>query len=85
MRDEATAAELDADSDEDVLVLSRSFDLREWVEDELLLALPIVPLHDPECPAPLPLPADELPEAVAEEGRPSPFAVLQSLKAGNKT
>lgn len=85
VRDEATAAELDADSDEDVLVLSRSFDVREWVEDELLLALPIVPLHDPECPAPLPLPADELPEAAAEEGRPNPFAVLQSLKPGNKT
>lgn len=85
VRDEATAAELDADSDEDVLVLSRSFDVREWVEDELLLALPIVPLHEPDCPEPLPLAADEdTPEPAAAE-RPHPFAVLQSLKTGNKT
>lgn len=77
VRDEAQAAELDADSDDDVLVLSRRFDVQEWVEDELLLALPIVPLHE-ACPEPLPLgdaPAEEAPPE-----RPNPFAVLQALK-----
>lgn len=84
VRDEATAAELDAESEEDVLVISRSFDVRDWVEDELLLALPIVPLHEPACPEPLPLALDEgEPEPEAAE-RPHPFAVLQSLKTGNK-
>jgi uncharacterized protein len=47
--DEALAASLDADSDEDVLELSRSFDLLELVEDELIMESPIVPFHD-ECP-----------------------------------
>lgn len=78
VRDEVQAAELDADSDDDVLVLSRRFDLHEWVEDELLLALPIVPLHE-VCPAPLPLPVDQEVEVVPT--KPNPFAVLQALKA----
>ena len=80
VRDETQAAELDVDSEEDVLVLSSQFDAREWIEDELLLALPIVPLHK-VCPEPL---AQAL-EAAGHEaelpaGRPNPFAVLQSLK-----
>lgn len=79
VRDEAQAAALDAELDDDVLVLSRAFDVREWVEDELLLALPIVPLHE-ACPEPLPLPADEPAEQV--EARPNPFAALQVLKGG---
>lgn len=77
VRDEAQAAELDAELDDDVLVLSRAFDVREWVEDELLLALPIVPLHE-SCPEPLPLPAEVEPEQPEE--RPNPFAALQVLK-----
>jgi uncharacterized protein len=72
---EDAAAQLDADSEDDVLALTRALDLRELVEDELLLALPLVPRHD-VCPEPLPMPpADE----VAEE-RPNPFAALASLK-----
>jgi len=75
---EDAAAQLDADSEDDVLALTRSLDLRELVEDELLLALPIVPRHD-ECPQPLPMPeADEL----EEEPAPSPFAALAALKRG---
>jgi uncharacterized protein len=49
VEDESLAAELDADSDDDVLALEREHDLRELVEDELLLALPMVPRHD-RCP-----------------------------------
>lgn len=52
---ESQAEALDADSDDDVLALSRSLDLRELAEDELLLALPLVPRHD-ICPQPLPVP-----------------------------
>lgn len=72
--DEATAAALDADSDDDVLVASRQFDLQALVEDELLLAFPLVPMHE-ACPDPLPARADE-----AEAPRASPFAALASLK-----
>lgn len=48
-KDEAEAAVLDAESDEDVLALSRVFDLLELVEDELIMAQPIVPRHE-VCP-----------------------------------
>jgi uncharacterized protein len=37
--DEATAEALDDESEEDLLALSREFDLRELIEDELLMAL----------------------------------------------
>lgn len=49
VKDEAAAAELDAESDDDVLALSRQFDLMALIEDELIMAQPIVPRHD-ECP-----------------------------------
>jgi len=74
---EAAAAELDADSENDVLALTRALDLRELVEDELLLSLPLVPRHD-QCPAPLRLPSD--PEPDVEAGQPHPFAALAALK-----
>jgi len=74
--DEASAAHLDEHSEEDVLVLTRSLDLHELVEDELLLALPLVPRHD-ICPHPLPSDA----AAVLEpEELKHPFAGLASLK-----
>ena len=48
---EAQAEELDESSEVDVLVASKAFDLLELVEDELLMALPLVPRH-PECDLP---------------------------------
>ena len=52
---EAQAEALDAESDDDVLALNRWMSLRELVEDELLLGLPLVPRHA-VCPQPLPVP-----------------------------
>lgn len=78
---EDAAAALDADLEEDVLALSRAFDAQELVEDELLLALPLVPRHE-VCPTPLALPAagaDE-PAEVASDGAPHPFAALAAWK-----
>ena len=49
---EEQAAQLDADSEEDVLASTRSLDLHQLAEDELLLALPLVPRHE-VCPQPL--------------------------------
>ena len=74
---EDAAAQLDADSEDDVLALTRALDLRELIEDELLLALPLVPRHA-VCPEPLPLVQD--PE-IADD-KPNPFAVLAALKRG---
>ena len=74
--DEEEAARLDEENeDEDVLVANRSFNLLGLVEDELILALPIVPRHA-ECPQPLlPAAADE-----AAETAPNPFAALAALR-----
>lgn len=82
VKDEAAAAELDVDSEEDVLALPRHLDLAELIEDELLLALPLVPRHE-TCPQPLPVPADD--EELVEEKRPNPFAALAALKKGGGT
>jgi uncharacterized protein len=76
---ESTAAELDAESEDDVLAVTRALDLRALIEDELLLEMPLVPRHE-VCPAPLVVEAE--PDA-ADEHRPNPFAVLAALKRGD--
>lgn len=78
VRGEDEAARLDAESEDDVLALERAFDLRALVEDELLLALPLVPRHE-QCPQPLAVPPQ--PEAEAEAPvRENPFAALARLR-----
>ncbi len=85
---ETLAAELDAESEEeDVLVISRSFDLPELIEDELLLALPLAPCHVvcPELPRlPVDVTVDELqadPAADVTDGaKRRPLAGLADLK-----
>lgn len=76
---EETAARLDTDGEDDVLALTRALDLRELLEDELLLALPIVPRHE-VCPKPLVVAAST--EDMPDE-KPNPFAALAALKRGN--
>ena len=66
-------------SEEDVLVLSREFNLLELVEDELLMSVPPVPKHE-ECPAPVKLQAADADFVDAPVEKPNPFAVLQQLK-----
>ncbi|MGF6526180.1 YceD family protein [Variovorax sp. PvP013] len=77
--DEATAELEDENSEEDVLVAARDFDLRELIEDELLMDIPITPRHD-VCPQPVQLSAVD--PAFEEEGseRVNPFAVLGNLR-----
>ncbi|MFO1337537.1 MAG: DUF177 domain-containing protein [Burkholderiaceae bacterium] len=84
VRDADQAEALDAELEDDVLELQRHMDLRELVEDELLLALPLVPRHD-RCPVPLSSSAghgDGDGEAAEGEApvRPHPFAALAQLK-----
>ena len=57
----------------DVIVGSRTCDMRDLIEDEALLALPQVPKHD-LCPE------SKLLDALKSE-EPSPFASLKDLKA----
>lgn len=79
--DEQLAAQIDADSEEDVLAMPRHLNLRDLIEDELLLALPIVPRHQ-TCPQPLPVPHQDIDasEPVQSETRKNPFAALAALK-----
>ena len=85
-------AEDDA-SDEDLLVMTPQFDLLALLEDELLMAIPLVPMHD-ECPVALTMSVGQLTPSgepgelqtglgtAAGSGKPNPFAVLAQLKNG---
>ena len=78
--DEATAAAMDDDSEDDVLEMSTDFNLLGLIEDEVLMALPLVPRHD-VCPTGVVQSAqtDDFND-VAEE-KPNPFAALAALKS----
>jgi uncharacterized protein len=77
--DEASAAALDDESEEDVLVVSTEFDLPGLVEDELLMALPLVPRHE-TCPVEVKLAVEDADFGAASAEKPSPFAALASLR-----
>ena len=75
----------DDESEEDLLVMAPQFDLLAVLEDELLMALPLVPMHD-ECPvAPVMQAGEEAlaKEAVEKDEKPHPFALLAQLKKKN--
>ena len=76
--DEATAVAEDDESEEDLLVLEDHFDVLALIEDELLMALPLVPMH-PTCLSEQ-APTSREEEAILAEAKPNPFAVLASLK-----
>ena len=71
-------AEDDA-SEEDLLVMAPQFDLLAVLEDELLMALPLVPMHG-ECPVPPVLHAGDDGPATPATGKPKPFAMLAQMK-----
>lgn len=77
--DEATAAALDDECEEDLLVLSREFNLHELIEDELLMELPVVPRHE-VCPEPVPLASSDDDFEEANASKPNPFAALANLR-----
>ena len=85
VRSEQEAARLDEESDDDVLSLPARLDLIELLEDELILALPLVPKHAQDCPEPLqasvqPQGALPLPVQPSTPPLPHPFAALASLR-----
>jgi len=95
VRGEDEAARLDEESEDDVLALVPRLDLRELIEDELILALPLVPRHE-TCPQPL---WDDRDAAGADDATgtragqsaapaappaPHPFAALAALRRGDK-
>jgi len=85
---EDEAERLDDESEDDVLALPpRGLDALALIEDELIMALPLVPKHD-RCPQPLPVAMPPEPGAVtgtepdAGDHRASehPFAALAAFK-----
>ncbi|MDR0478207.1 MAG: DUF177 domain-containing protein [Burkholderiaceae bacterium] len=78
-QDETQAAQLDEHAQDDVLVLSRRFDLHGLIEDELLLALPLAPRHD-HCPGAQPLPARDAGLDAAATDKRHPFVALAALR-----
>lgn len=76
---EALAEVEDEESEEDVLVLSKNFDVQELVEDELIMAMPPAPMHA-VCPKPVKLEAADADFVAPEQDKPHPFAALQQLK-----
>ena len=76
---EDAAAALDAESEDDVLAMAPALDLTDLIEDELLLALPLVPRHE-QCPEPLPRALVEDDPSI--DPADNPFAVLAALKRG---
>ena len=69
---EEVALAEDDDCEEDLLVMQSQFDLLNLLEDELLLDLPLVPMHE-TCP-------DSSPVLDRPSKKPNPFAVLAGLK-----
>jgi len=71
----------DEEAEEDVLALSRDFNLYELIEDELLMELPVVPRHE-VCPTEVKLAVQDADFEAAQAEKPNPFAVLAGLKGG---
>ena len=74
--DEDTAAALDDEVEDEVLALPKSLNLRDLVEDEMLVALPLVPRHD-VGPETIPMQFGDV-EIVEEKA--NPFASLALLR-----
>ncbi len=74
--DEDTAAALDDEIEDEVLALPKTLNLRDLVEDEMLLALPLVPRHD-VCPETIPMQFGDVEEV---EEKAHPFASLALLR-----
>ncbi|MGE0100080.1 MAG: DUF177 domain-containing protein [Hydrogenophaga sp.] len=78
--DEATAEAQDDEAEEDLLAMEPRPSLFDVLEDELLMALPLVPLHE-TCPVEVVLKAGDA--AVSDDEMPprrNPFAALGRLK-----
>ncbi len=78
--DEETAAEQDDEAAEDLLVLGADLNLHELIEDELVLAMPLIAHHE-VCPKPPTLSVQDAQFDVPVD-KPSPFAALAAIRSG---
>lgn len=74
--DESALPESDMEDDEvDYLVIDPKQDVTALVQEEILLALPMVSRHEEDCTAS---------GGAAADAKPNPFQVLEKLKVGPK-
>ena len=76
---EEAAESQDEDAEEDVLALNRDFNLSELIEDEVLMALPVVPAHE-VCPVAIKSSVSDSGFDAALTEKINPFAVLAKLQ-----
>ena len=65
----ALPTEIDENDDTDWLEAAPETDVQDLIEDELLLAMPIAPMHDHDCNK----------QSMQSGEKPNPFAVLKGL------
>ncbi|MDH5183909.1 MAG: YceD family protein [Gammaproteobacteria bacterium] len=65
---------------EPVVIEDDGLDLKTLIEDELILALPIIAMHDEDCQPWQAEAEPEISKAEAEPERENPFAMLAQLK-----
>ena len=75
---EKEAEEADDESEEDLLVLNKQFNLAELVEDELLMAIPLIALHE-TCPQPVKMSVQDADFEAASAPKTKPFEGLSGL------
>lgn len=73
--EEADSIPIEEDDDTEVVVGSEKLNLMDWIEEEILLSIPLVPSHDYPCLSKEEFHHDEEPEI-----KESPFAKLKGLK-----
>lgn len=76
---EAQAEAEDDEAEEDLLVMEPQFDLLSLLEDELLMSLPLVPMHE-RCPQ---TPVFQVGDEGQGELSPHPFAALAKWRKGS--
>ena len=81
---EEAAEAQDEEAEEDVLALSQDFNLFDLIEDEVLMALPVVPRHE-TCPVDLKLTVADPGFDTALAEKRNPFAVLAKLQGGKSS
>jgi uncharacterized protein len=79
VQSEQAALEQDENAEEDILVFSQEFKLLDLIEDEVLLALPVVARHE-RCPVTVKLAVTDPGFDTAGEEKSNPFAVLGKLQ-----
>lgn len=81
---EEAAEAQDEEAEEDVLVLNRDFNLADLIEDEVLMALPVIPRHE-TCPQEVKLAVADPGFETASAEKRNPFAVLAKLRGGKSS